>query len=99
MYGQLLYLLHARLPKSQVLKTTEDHQALLAIVQWCKEAEGDATEELVWYTSMGSIQAVNVAAVQCVIGRVQVGKQWGIIDISFECARTTFADDVEDLDD
>ena len=40
---------------------------------------------------------INLQAVQSVIGRIQRGKEWGIIDRSEEMARTVFVenDDLE----
>ena len=93
LYGQVQYFFRAVLPVSRSLKTKEEHQELLAIVQWCRDAEGDATKSRIWYESMGVFQAVNVATIQCPVGRVQVGNQWGILDISYECARTSFVEE------
>jgi hypothetical protein len=97
LYRQVIYIVHAILPKSVRIKTRDETQAILAIVQWCDGAEGDATMEVVWYSKMGTLQAVNIATIENVVGRVQVEKQWGILDMSFECTRTTFVED-EDND-
>jgi hypothetical protein len=52
LYGQVLYVAHAFLPLSTLLKIKEDSHEILAIVQWCKDANGDAMCEVVWYASM-----------------------------------------------
>ncbi|PVF91126.1 hypothetical protein CPB86DRAFT_720040 [Serendipita vermifera] len=91
-YGQLLYVVHVTYPRLRGPPTS----VLLGIVQWCKDTEGDATHERVWYSEMGLHQAINIATVQCVVGRVKVGRRWGILDLSFGCARTTFLEDEEE---
>jgi hypothetical protein len=44
---------------------------------------------------MGSVQAVNIAVIQCIVGQIQVGNRWGILDLSYECARISFVDEDE----
>jgi hypothetical protein len=43
--------------------------------------------------SLESQTVINLQAVQSVVGRVQQGKEWGIIDRSEEMARTVFVED------
>lgn len=75
---------------------------LLAIVTMCKTTGGDAARDLVWFKKFGSMRAFNLKTIQCLIGRFQVGRRWGIIDTSFGCDRTGFDDldsDGEDDED
>ena len=37
----------------------------------------------VWYQEMGTVQASDIATIDCVVGQVKVGNRWGIIDQSF----------------
>jgi hypothetical protein len=92
-YVQLLYVANVTYPATS---TNRASSALLAIANWCKYTKGDATRERVWYTEMGLHQAINVATVQCVVGRVQVGRRWGILDLSYGYARTVFLEDPEE---
>ena len=47
----------------------------------------------VWYKDMGNMIAVNISTIQCGVGRVKVGDKWGILDLNYACANTTFLDD------
>lgn len=98
-YGQLLYVFEVVLPQNYDLGIREDHQALLGMVRWCKDAVGDAALEPIWYESEGVLQAVNMATIQCGVGRVKRGKRWGILDLSFGCARMTFTEEMDDDDE
>jgi len=42
--------------------------------------------------------AVNISMIQCAIGRIKVGKRWGILNLNYGCASTMFIDDEEDGD-
>jgi hypothetical protein len=102
MYGQLLYIAHVTLPKNQKLKVEEDCEALLGMVRFCKDARGDASLRPVWYTDMGVTQAVNISTIQCAVGRVRVTgtpNRWGILDVNYGCATTSFLEDDDDAAD
>jgi hypothetical protein len=98
-YGQVQYYLLVTLPKCKKVKVKNDATALLAIITFCREAAGDATEAPIWYSRMGTDQAVHISTIQCPVGRVKVDKEWGIVDVSFECARTMFIDEEDDEGD
>jgi hypothetical protein len=91
-YGRLLYVFEVTLEKNKKLKVPKDSSALLGMVQWCKDAKGDASKHPVWYTDMGTLQAVNIATIQCGVGRILVEKRWGILDLNYGCASTSFVD-------
>jgi hypothetical protein len=42
---------------------------------------------------MGNMIAVNISTIQCAVGRVKVGERWGILDLNYACANTSFLDD------
>ena len=44
-------------------------------------------------------QAVNIATVQCPVGRIRVSTRWDIIDLDYRCASTTFLDGNDFVDD
>jgi hypothetical protein len=47
---------------------------------------------------MGNTIAVNISTIQCGVGRIKVGKRWGILDLNYGCASTTFRDEDEDAE-
>lgn len=103
LYGQLLHIAHVTLPKDRKLKIKEDCEVLLGLIRFCKDARGDAALRPVWFTKMGAVQMVNISTIQCAVGRVCVSgtpNRWGILDVNYGCATTTFLEDGDDaLDD
>ncbi|KAG8830259.1 hypothetical protein FRC17_005140 [Serendipita sp. 399] len=95
-YGQLQYIAHVSLRSKQQLQIQSGVSELIAIVRWCKDAVGDASQNPVWYTDMGAEEAINVATLQCGVGRIRIGERYGIIDLSYGCARMVFVDDDDD---
>jgi hypothetical protein len=98
-YGQLLYIARITLPANRKIKMHQECDVLLGMVHLCKDAIGDASIRPVWYKEMGNKIAVNVSTIQCAVGRVKVGEKWGILDLNYACANTTFLDDDGTLDD
>lgn len=90
LYGQVKYIVHVVLEKDRSLKVKEDTHALLGMVQWCQDAEGDAAMEPIWYKKLGVSQAVNISTIQCGVGRVETRGRFGIIDLNYGCATTVF---------
>ena len=93
LYGQLLYIARVTLPATEDIGLRRDCDALLGMVRLCKDAVGDASIRPVWYKDMGNMIAVNISTIQCGVGRVKVGDKWGILDLNYACANTTFLDD------
>jgi hypothetical protein len=98
-YGQLLYIARVTLPANRKIQMRRECDVLLGIVQLCKDAIGDASIRPVWYKDMGNKIAVNISTIQCAVGRVKVGDKWGILDLNYACANTTFLDDDAPVDD
>ena len=61
----------------------------------CKTDGKDATKVVTEYTVSTATIVTDLQAVQCVIGRVQRQKTWGIIDRSMDEARPEFVSSVE----
>lgn len=103
MYGQLKYITRITLSADKKTKKKiglqEDCDVLLGIVELCQDASGDASNRPVWYSKMGNWIAVNISTIQCAVGRVKVGRRWGILDLNYGCASTTFIDDEGDAHD
>ena len=98
-YGQLLYIARVTLPANDEIRLRKDCDVLLGIVQLCKDAVGDASIRPVWYKEMGNKIEVNISTIQCGVGRVKVGERWGILDLNYDCASTSFLDDDGAVDD
>lgn len=99
-YGQLLYVARVTLPATRKIRLGEGCDILLGLVRLCEDAVGDATKRPVWYTDgkKENLIAVNISTIQCAVGRVKVGQRWGILDLNYGCANTTFMDDDVALD-
>jgi len=87
-YGQVQSYVLVTLPAMPYLKTICDSTAILALVMLCKTNGKDVTLVLVWYQDMGTVQAFDIAMINCVIGQVKDGSHWGIIDQSFGLEHT-----------
>ncbi|CAG7851119.1 SubName: Full=Uncharacterized protein {ECO:0000313/EMBL:CCA74327.1} [Serendipita indica DSM 11827] len=95
-YVCLHHILVAEVSSSSSDGIHEASRELLAYVSACN-TQGDATQESVWYSELRAPEFVHINTIQCVVGRIKVGKRWGIIDTSLNCARTTFVGP-EDID-
>ena len=82
-YGQLQNILVIPIPASQELKTTEPKTSLLAIIQSLKfNCVPDAARALHYKDSaarLGHLEAIDLATIQCCIGRVLDCGSWVII--------------------
>ena len=58
----------------------------------CSTGGKDATRELTTYTETTAQVVIDLRTVECVVGRVRRGNEWGIIDRSGDFARTVFVD-------
>ena len=66
----------------------------VALVQMCNAKDKDASTNPIQYKdgNMESVCAFSVATIDCVIGRVKMGKWWGIADRSIGPLRNTIYD-------
>lgn len=108
-YGQLHCILVCHMKKSNAIRLPADRLWLLAfitpvdtsIIRDHSLVWPDATEDVVTYTQTQTSVTVDLAVVECVVGRVWHGiaeKKWGIIDRSGGSARTSFGEE-QDWDD
>jgi hypothetical protein len=65
---------------------------LLALVEPCSTGGKDATRELTTYEATTAPIIIDLRTIECVVGRVRRGNEWGIIDRSGDFARTVFVD-------
>lgn len=97
-YGELNYILECRLGNQQIWPQQDfrNQTRLLAVITPCNTKGKDATKQVVEYTTSTTRIVTDLLVVQCVVGRVQRGNKWGIIDRSGEQARTEFVMRVSD---
>ena len=64
------------------LRMATDITEILTIVSLCCTNGEDTTKKPVWYEEkyMGSIRALSIRAIDCVVGWVKVRDCWGIVD-------------------
>lgn len=59
------------------------------------ESEGPEGVDVHYYSKEGRLHFIDVNSIQCLVGRVKDGDEWGIIDRSGSLARAAHADDNE----
>ena len=93
-YGQLQNILIIQIPASQGLKTTEAETLLLAIIQSFKiNCVPDAAGTLHYKDSaagLSHLEVIDLATIQCNIGRLLDRGSWVIIDQSGPLAQASF---------
>ncbi|EPQ49976.1 hypothetical protein GLOTRDRAFT_67190 [Gloeophyllum trabeum ATCC 11539] len=96
-YGQLRNIFVLDLPPSRDLGLSESTTILLAAVHSVK-IDKPADIDVPFYREEGRTEVVDLAAVQCVVGRVydDVRKWWAIIDRSGPLAQPIFVEGGED---
>ena len=97
-YGRLESIWDLVLPASHTLHLTQPTQFLLALVMPCSTRGKDVTKEVTTYHSMMTSIIINLRVVECVVGHMKHGNDWGIIDRSGDFACTVFVDPEDDGD-
>ena len=80
-YGQLLHILVVHLPAALELHPhlSKSSTYLLAAVHQCEVTQKGPLKTPI-YSKMGCTEVVDINCVQCLVGRVRVGRDWAIID-------------------
>jgi hypothetical protein len=93
-YGQLRNIVVINLPVSEELHLTEPSILILAVIQSLKvETAPDAAGALHYKNSpvgIGALEVVDLATIQCSIGRVLDCDSWVIVDRSGPFAQASF---------
>lgn len=90
-YGRLDLILECHIPDDPFWPVElKGNIRLLAIITPCETEGEDATKELLMYKKMTTQIATDLQCVECVVGRAETRKNWGIIDRSGDFARTEF---------
>jgi len=79
-------------PTGRQLAPTPPTSNILALVTILdtSPARVDAVYDPVWYKKTGARRVVDIGTIQCLIGRIRVGNQYGIVDRSYGAERTEF---------
>jgi hypothetical protein len=91
-FGQLQYIFVICLPATPQLGLDSEETLILVGVHPCVV---DATNSIgmPFYSKMGPFEVVDMACIQCLIGCIQIGKQWAIIDHSGGLLQSYYAAD------
>jgi hypothetical protein len=94
-YGKLECILDIVLPRAPRINIMTPKHHLLALVTPCSTGGQDATKVVTMYSVTTAPIVVDLRTVECVVGRVKRGNEWGIVDRSGDYARTVFVDAVQ----
>ncbi|KAF8493835.1 hypothetical protein BU17DRAFT_59563 [Hysterangium stoloniferum] len=89
-YGQIHYIISLKLSSCAELNIPDTPCSLLARISPCITNGKDATESLTSYNRTSTEIFIDLRTINCVVGRVQRGRDWYIIDRSGGIARTVF---------
>lgn len=94
-YGQLRTILEIDIPRSQQLGTANPEKLLLAVVHALKteivRGAGGAVQYKETTAGLGRLDVVDLATLQCGIGRVSDRGHWVLIDRSGPYAQASFS--------
>ena len=77
-FGELERVVALDVPRSMDLHLSNSETVILALVKTCNAEKG---EDGLWrYTRFRNREFVDLTAIRCLVGRVQNGEKWVIID-------------------
>ncbi|KAF8486605.1 hypothetical protein JB92DRAFT_3257362 [Gautieria morchelliformis] len=94
-YGQLESIIDVVLPRAPHINIVMPKRHLLALVMPCSTGGRDATKVVTTYSLTTAPIVIDLRTVECVVGQVRRGNEWGIVDRSGDYARTVFVDPVQ----
>ncbi|QRV96816.1 hypothetical protein RhiJN_24834 [Ceratobasidium sp. AG-Ba] len=102
-YGQLDCILALALPPNPDFGVDSPQLHILAQITIAKDAEGDASVELVSYTHFGKTVILDITLIKCTVGRIKTKAknrrgEWVIIDRDGLLCRTAFTQDEQDYE-
>lgn len=89
-FGRLENILLIRLPAAPQLDINTGSTLILAGIRQC-EVDAINSMGMHFYSKMGRFEVVDMTCVQCLIGRVQNGNRWAIIDRSGGVQRSHYS--------
>ncbi|QRV91989.1 Transposase family tnp2 [Ceratobasidium sp. AG-Ba] len=101
--GRLDCILALTLPPNPDFGVASPQLHVLAQITVAKDAEGDASVELVSYTKFGKTIILDVTSIKCAVGRIETKAknrrgEWVIIDRDDSLCRTAFTQDEQDYE-
>lgn len=94
LYGQLQHILVIRLPAVSSLNLPRPSVVIMAALGTCNEDSFNSLG-MPYYSTVGTLNVVDLACVRCVVGRIPVGRRWAIVDRS-EAVRDDLEGDGEE---
>ena len=88
-YGQLKDILVIEFPTSRALGVEEETTFILAAVEKCDVYAVNKLGMPV-YEKMAAVEVIDITTVQCLVGRIQEGRRWTIIDRSGAITRSFY---------
>ncbi|KAF8594035.1 hypothetical protein BDV93DRAFT_581255, partial [Ceratobasidium sp. AG-I] len=103
-YGRLDFILAITFTPDLCFAINEPALHILAQITEAKDAEGDASTELISYTELGRTFVLDIIAIEQVVGRVETqgvrpAGEWVIIDCSDNISRTVFQPEEQEYED
>lgn len=92
-FGQLQHIFVVKLDESPQLGLTEKTTLILAAIRVCADPQLRDENKVYYYSREGHLEIVDMACVQCLVGRVKDGNEWAIVDRSEGCTRPEFVVD------
>ena len=91
-FGQLRSIIRFDLPAGIARPVTRKMTLVLAIIQ-SADVSYETSLRIPYYKKLGSLEAVDMTTVMCIVGRVKDYRgQWGIVDRSGNSARADFTE-------
>ncbi|QRV73327.1 Transposase family tnp2 [Ceratobasidium sp. AG-Ba] len=103
-YGRLDFILAITLHPDPEFDIESPQLHILAQITKAKDANRDASAELVSYTKFGRTFILDVTSIKCAVGRVETkavkrGGEWVIIDRDDSLCRTAFTQEDQEFED
>jgi len=89
-FGQLQNIFVIKIPASPALELEDTTTLILAAVRTCTNPQMKGENNIYYYSREGHLEVIDMACVQCLIGRVKDGNEWAIVDRSDGCACPVF---------
>ena len=93
-FGQLQYIVVIPIPKSKELKTKEPEDLCLVVIRQVhtKFPNTHRISPIPYYEQTGPLDPADIKSIQCVVGRVEDRKKYGLVDRSGPLAHAVFVE-------
>ena len=95
-FGQLQHIFVVPIPSTPSLGIEKDTVLLLAGIHQCEGLKMGNGMAMPYYSRMGKKEVVDIASVQCLVGRIPLpANRWAIIDRTGDLQRSIYAPEDE----